>query len=91
LNHSIYNVSSGRPATNQQFLDVLADLLPDAVLDVEPGRSPGRPPVDPYLDISRLRADTGFTPEYDIRTGVEDYLGWLDAQSGPVRSPDQPV
>jgi UDP-glucose 4-epimerase len=91
LNHSIYNVSSGRPATNQQFLDVLAELLPDAVLDVEPGRSPGRPPADPYLDISRLYADTGFTPEYDIRTGIEDYLLWLGAQSGPVRSPDQPV
>jgi nucleoside-diphosphate-sugar epimerase len=29
------------------------------------------------MDISRISADTGYQPEYDIRAGIGDYIGWL--------------
>ncbi len=40
------------------------------------GRNPERLP-DNYLDITRLRADTGFRPEYDVERAVPDYVDWL--------------
>ena len=39
-------------------------------------RTPGRPP-DNYMDIIRLREDTGFRPEYDVEQAVPDYVNWL--------------
>jgi UDP-glucose 4-epimerase len=41
------------------------------------GRNPDRPPEDNHLDTTRLRADTGFRPEYDVERAVPDYLDWL--------------
>lgn len=33
------------------------------------------------LDISRLQADTGWTPRYDLTTGVQAYANWREAHS----------
>jgi UDP-glucose 4-epimerase len=32
-----------------------------------------------WLDISRLRQDTGYEPAYDTERSVADYVGWLRA------------
>jgi hypothetical protein len=40
-----------------------------------PGRRNG-PGDDPYLDITRLTRDTGFTPDFDVATAVADYVAW---------------
>ena len=31
------------------------------------------------MDISRIKADTGYTPRYTVETGVQDYVAWLQA------------
>jgi nucleoside-diphosphate-sugar epimerase len=69
LRHNTYNVSSGRPFTNREFADALGSL------DLLPGRQHG-PGQDPYLDITRLTEDTGFTPAFDTAAAVADYLAW---------------
>jgi nucleoside-diphosphate-sugar epimerase len=64
LRHDVYNVSSGRPCTNRQLAAALgADLPVEA-------------PPSPHMDISRLTADTGFTPEFDLTQAVKHYLAW---------------
>jgi nucleoside-diphosphate-sugar epimerase len=71
LRHDTYNVSSGRPYTHRE--------LADALRAVTPGRPPGRPDGPggaPYLDITRLTRDTGFTPAFDLATAVADYVAW---------------
>ena len=68
LRHDTYNVSSGRPATNREFADALQ-------VDTLPGRQHG-PGADPYLDITRLSQDTGFTPKFDVAASVADYVAW---------------
>jgi nucleoside-diphosphate-sugar epimerase len=68
LRHDTYNVSSGRPFTNREFGDALR-------LELRPGRH-GGPGGDPYLDITRLTRDTGFTPAFDVATAVADYVAW---------------
>jgi len=75
LRHDTYNVSSGRPATNAEFARAIEAAVPGTKLDLLPGRAAG-PGEDPYLDISRLTADTGFEPEFDVERAVADYVGW---------------
>ncbi|MFY1616180.1 NAD-dependent epimerase/dehydratase family protein [Micromonospora sp. WMMD736] len=75
LAHDVYNVSSGQPFTNGQLVDAVRAAVPHARLDVVDGRRTG-PGRDPYLDISRLRADTGFNPAFDLTTAVADYVAW---------------
>lgn len=77
LRHTTYNISSGIPATNRDFADSIAKASPGTEIDLLPGRVGNNPGPDPYLDITRLTADTGFTPSYDLDTAVADYLTWL--------------
>jgi nucleoside-diphosphate-sugar epimerase len=75
LRHNTYNVSSGQPVTNGDFAEALAAINPGRQLDLPPGRQRG-PGVDPYLDITRLTEDTGFTPAFDVAKAVADYVAW---------------
>ena len=72
LRHEVYNVSSGQPATNRAFADALRAAVPGARIDLLPGGDSG-----PHMDVSRLSADTGFTPAFDLGAAVADYVAWL--------------
>ncbi|UUZ86255.1 NAD(P)-dependent oxidoreductase [Paenibacillus sp. P26] len=74
LNHSTYNVGCGRPVTNREFVSAIHRHLPDARIDCPAGL-----PLNLALDITRIREDTGFVPEYDVERGVAEYIGWLRA------------
>jgi UDP-glucose 4-epimerase len=76
LNHRIYNVSSGRLVEYSEVVDAINAAVPGANITLPEGRNPDRPP-DNYLDTTRLRADTGFRPEYDVERAVPDYVAWL--------------
>ncbi|MFI6676323.1 NAD-dependent epimerase/dehydratase family protein [Kribbella sp. NPDC050470] len=72
LNHDTYNVSSGRPVANHEFATALEAAVPGAQVPLTSGGQ-----LEPYLDITRLTADTGFTPRFDTATAVADFVGWL--------------
>lgn len=76
LNHRSYNVSAGRLVRNSEVVAAINAAVPGADITLPEGRTPGRPP-DNYLDTTRLRADTGFRPEYDVERAVPDYADWL--------------
>jgi UDP-glucose 4-epimerase len=78
LNHSIYNVSSGRLVPYSEVVAAINAAVPGANIALPEGRNPHRPP-DNHLDITRLREDTGFRPEYDVERAVPDYVDWLRA------------
>ncbi|MBN9113387.1 MAG: NAD(P)-dependent oxidoreductase [Pseudonocardia sp.] len=75
LNHDTYNVSSGRLVRYAEVVDAINAAVPGANLALPPGLSPDRP--SGHLDITRLRQDTGFEPEYDVERTVRDYVAWL--------------
>lgn len=75
LRHDTYNVSSGRPFTNRELVEALQAVIPGPRLDLLPGRQDGDG-EDPYMDISRLTEDTGFTPDFDVAEAVADYVAW---------------
>jgi nucleoside-diphosphate-sugar epimerase len=76
LNHRIYNVSSGRLVRYGEVVDAINAAVPGANITLPEGRNPDRP-ADNHLDITRLQADTGFRPEYDVERAVPDYVDWL--------------
>jgi nucleoside-diphosphate-sugar epimerase len=73
LHHNTYNISNGRPSTNRDLTEALQAITPGLELDLVPGRQTG---PNPYLDITRLTTDTGFTPTFDVASAVADYLKW---------------
>ncbi|HEX4060668.1 MAG TPA: NAD(P)-dependent oxidoreductase [Streptosporangiaceae bacterium] len=79
LNHSTYNIGSGRVLTNREVAAAVRDLVPGAQADLPEGPGPAGAGHGLRLDIGRLRADTGYQPGYDTHRAVADYLAWLRA------------
>jgi UDP-glucose 4-epimerase len=76
LNHTTYNVGSGRLTTYAELIAAIDRAEPLAGIDIPPGHGPQQ---DVYLDITRLREDTGYEPRYDTGRAVADYIAWLRA------------
>lgn len=75
LRHSTYNVASGRATSNAEVIAAIRSVEPGFQLELP---SAGARPRA-WLDITRLREDTGFEPQYGIAAGVADYIAWLRA------------
>ena len=74
LAHLAYNVSSGVPFTAAQLIDALDAALPGSGIALTPDADPAG--EGPYLDIARLRAETGFDPAFDVAGAVAHYVDW---------------
>ena len=46
-------------------------------LSSELGHGPGHRPKNGYMDITRIKEELGYKPEYDVYRGVEEYIQWL--------------
>ncbi|HWE89674.1 MAG TPA: NAD(P)-dependent oxidoreductase [Pseudonocardiaceae bacterium] len=79
LRHRVYNVGTGHPTTNGDFAAAVNKAIPDAKIELPAGRDPHGSGQDFYLDVGRIRADTGFEPAYDVDRGIADYVDWLRA------------
>ncbi|GAB2580750.1 NAD-dependent epimerase/dehydratase family protein [Kribbella endophytica] len=75
LQHTVYNVSAGRPSTNRDLTAAVEAVTPDSQLPERTGGEPD-PGEQLYLDISRLTQETGFTPRFDAKSAVADYFSW---------------
>lgn len=75
LGHRTYNIASGRLTTNADVIAAIHETVPGAELELPAGAD--RPGT--ALDITRLRVDTGFEPEYDTVPAAADYIAWLRA------------
>jgi UDP-glucose 4-epimerase len=75
LRHLTYNVASGQATSNADVVEAIRTVVPDFAVDLPVG--PEQP--QQWLDITRLRDDTGFTPEYDTAAAAADYIAWLRA------------
>jgi UDP-glucose 4-epimerase len=77
LSHRTYNIGSGQTTSNGQIVAAIRRTIPRAEFELAEGRNPLSPPVDPLLDLTRIRTDTGYQPAYDVETGIADYIAWL--------------
>jgi len=77
LNHRTYNIASGKVVTNRKVAAAIKELVPDALIELPESRRPAGSGQPAWLDITRLREDTGYQPAYDTGRAVADYLAWL--------------
>ena len=79
LPHGLYNITSGVWVTFQEILDQIAELSP-ATQVVTPAASQAKPGEEIYsrgpLSGRRLFDDLGWTPKFDLKAGLADYLQW---------------
>ena len=76
LSHRIYNIGSDRPMMYGEFVEAVKTVVPDAQISLQPGRSPRYRP-HAYLDMTRIKEEVGYRPQYDIKRGVAEYINWL--------------
>lgn len=76
LRHATYNVGSGHATSNRDVVAAIRSVDPgfDAQLPASDAPAPQR-----WLDITRLREDTGFEPRFDTAAAAADYIAWLRA------------
>jgi len=76
LSYQTYNVASGRASSNGEVAAAVKARFPDARLPITPGWGPNHR-HDALMDISRIRADTGYEPQFTLEQSVDDFLAWL--------------
>jgi UDP-glucose 4-epimerase len=79
LNHSVYNVAAGFSTTAGDLVDAIHKVIPDAKLDIPSGHDPKGSGIVPWLDITRIKEDTGYEPAFTTETAIADYISWLRA------------
>jgi UDP-glucose 4-epimerase len=79
LRYATYNIGAGKATKYGEFAAAIKRIIPDARLDLPDGYDPQGPGKVIELDISRIREDTGYAPQYDLERAVADYIAWLRA------------
>ncbi|MFM9968865.1 MAG: NAD-dependent epimerase/dehydratase family protein [Burkholderiales bacterium] len=75
LRHSLYNIGSGLLGSTHNVAAAIAAAFPSVKVDIH-----AAPIVGPFwrheqiLDLSRSRQDLGFSPQYDLRAGIGDFV-----------------
>jgi UDP-glucose 4-epimerase len=78
LPHDVYNVGWGHGTTNEDAIIALTQLVPGLKVEFHPDEpSPWSQTIRGPLSIDRLRSDLGWTPRYDLHSGLAAYLDWL--------------
>ena len=79
-NSRVYNIGTGVGVTLNDVARVIRKRLPNADIEIGPGLNfLGMPyPASSVYDISRARAELGYSPQYDLETGIADYLDSLE-------------
>jgi UDP-glucose 4-epimerase len=82
LKHRVYNLGMGTLTTFGEIRKAIQKVSPGAKISL--GRNLGdvtitKSPLDinACLDITRIREELGFEPEYDIEKGMRAYIAWL--------------
>jgi nucleoside-diphosphate-sugar epimerase len=78
--YDVYNIASGEGRTTAEMVALVKELVPGAQVSVGPGphwyNAELEAPPKGALDLSRARSVLGYAPKYDLRRGLEAYIGW---------------
>jgi nucleoside-diphosphate-sugar epimerase len=76
--YDVYNIASGKAATISEMIAVIRELVTGAQLSAGPGPYRHGDRVEMIrkgaLDVSRAATELGWTPRYDIRAGLAEYI-----------------
>lgn len=74
-----YNIGGGRATSNDEVAAAVRAAVPGSHARVQAGRRPGAGGPNDYLDLTRMTAETGYRPQFDMTAGILDYAAWLRA------------
>lgn len=77
LLHNVYNLGSGALTTVADIEAALRTIFPG--INMKRGKLT---PARPRMDITRARAELGFSPEYKLEAGLRDYVAELNKKRG---------
>jgi len=82
--HGAYNVGTGDEVSVLQIVSALREVAGLADGDFEPEFAPARTGElqRSWLDVSRARAELGFTADTDLVSGLKPTLEWARAEAG---------
>jgi UDP-glucose 4-epimerase len=72
-------IGTGKATTYGDLAAAIKSIIPHARFDLPTGYDPQGSGRVFELDITRIREDTGFAPQYDLQRAVADYISWLRA------------
>ena len=82
LSYGEYNVASGRAYTLEELAHAVKEARPSVRIVDDPAyqvQSLRPETARGPMDVTRLREDVGFEPDYDLVSGIREYLEWREA------------
>ncbi len=76
LRGRVYNVGSGEVLTMPEIVEIAAAMLPASRVTLVPGQD-DVPDVQTHFPVSRIAADLGFRPRFDLALGMRAYAAAL--------------
>ena len=78
INGSIYSLGSGQVRPLKEYVEILRDAI-NPKLEIGFGEREYAPKQVMFLqaDISKLREDTGFVPQYSFKDGIQETIDWF--------------
>lgn len=82
LAHDLYNISFGKNYSISTILNTIKEIIPDFRFEFTASASESTFELSNMekrgiLDNSRLRIDSNFQPQYDLKEGIQHYVTWL--------------
>ena len=76
LKYPVYNIATGHPVSLHEMVSAIREAHP-GVKFVEPiPQEDASIASRRVLDVSRIREDVGFVPQYDLVSALRDYIKW---------------
>jgi UDP-glucose 4-epimerase len=72
-----YNISAGTNVSNKQIAAAIKKVYPNSDPQLQPGAAPRRREEGTSMDLTFIKRDVGYEPEYDIDRGVGEWMEWL--------------
>ena len=77
--YRIYNLGESRVIKLRELIEVIQEAMQkEAILDKRP-LQPGDV-QQTYADISKARKEIGYNPQYDLKTGIRNFVQWYHAE-----------
>jgi len=79
--YDAYHIATGVAPSLEELVAIINELVPEAALSIGPGPLQFDDRINAVrkgaLDISRARTELGYTPRYDVRSGLRRYVNAL--------------
>ena len=72
--HEVYNLASGESCTTEELLDAFRDAVPGVRFEGNGFES--RASSYGVTDVTRIKEDLDFQPQFDIASGLKHYIDW---------------